>query len=85
LRRICSRECAHDPKIEFIGDFSLAMTGAAPAQAFCIDNKSSYAVRVHLETASPFGKFAARFKQGKKGAARDSPSVAIRPAHAMAC
>jgi len=63
----------------------LAMTGAAPAQAFCIDNKSPYAVRVHLETASPFGKLAVRFKAGKKGAARGSPSVAIRPASAMAC
>ena len=61
------------------------MTGAALAQAFCIDNKSPYAVRVHLESASLFGKFAVRFKSGKKGAARGSPSVAIRLESAMAC
>ena len=72
-------------KSNLLAIFLLAMTGAAPAQAFYIDNKSPYAVRVHLETASSFGKFAVLFKPGKKGAAPGSPSVAARPARAMAC
>lgn len=42
------------------------MTGAEPAQAFCIDNKSPYTLRVHLETVNPFGKFRVPFKPGNK-------------------
>ena len=72
-------------KSNLLAIFLLAMTGTPPAQAFCIDNKSPYAVRVHLETASPFGKFAVRVKSGKKGAARGSPSVGIRLESTMAC
>ena len=72
-------------KSNLLAIFLLVMTGSPPAQAFCIDNKSPYAVRFHLETASSFGKFAVLFKPSKKGAARGSLSVAIRPARAMAC
>lgn len=43
-----------------------AMAGAGPARAFCIDNRSPYAVRVHLETSNPFGTFAVMFKPGEK-------------------
>lgn len=37
---------------------------AGPAKAFCIDNKSPYDLRVHVETNNPFGKYAVLFKPG---------------------
>ena len=50
--------------------FALAMTGAmigaGPARAFCIENQSPYALRVHLKTYNPLGGFAVLFKPGDK-------------------
>ena len=55
-------------KTTILAIFALAMaggmSGAGPAQAFCIDNKSPHALRVHVETSNPFGKFAVLFEPG---------------------
>ena len=46
--------------------FALAMAGslagAAPARAFCIDNKTQHALRVHMVTANPMGRFVELFQ-----------------------
>jgi len=47
--------------------FTMAMTSDGPARAFCIENKSPWALRVHLETSNPFGTFAVLFKPGDRG------------------
>ena len=59
---------AHRTKILVIFGLAMAgmMIGSGPAQAFCIDNKSSHTLRVHMETGNPFGKFAVLFKPGEK-------------------
>ena len=43
---------------------SLACLAANPAQAFCIENKTSYSLRVHLESFSSFKRFRQLFKPG---------------------
>ena len=43
------------------------LTATGPAHAFCIDNKSPYNLRVHLETPNPFGSFRVLFRAGQKG------------------
>jgi hypothetical protein len=43
-----------------------SLAGAAPARAFCIDNKTPHALRVHMETANPFGKFVELFQPGQR-------------------
>ena len=40
--------------------------GGGSAQAFCIDNKTSYPLRVHLETPNPFGEFVELFQPGTR-------------------
>ena len=59
------------PKTKNLMIFAVAMTvamiGGGPARAFCIDNKSPHALRVHMQTGNPFGSFVVLFKPGDKG------------------
>jgi hypothetical protein len=43
---------------------TLTLLGAGPAKAFCIENKTPYALRIHLETFSSYDRFAVLFKPG---------------------
>lgn len=42
------------------------MAAAAPARAFCVENRSSHDLRVHLETTNPYGAYAVLFKPGDR-------------------
>ena len=53
-------------KSTILAIFLLAMIGAGPAQAFCVDNRSPYELRVHLETSNPLGEFAVLFEPGER-------------------
>ena len=70
IRHLCWRITLMTRKTTFRMLLALAMTGtmmgAGSAKAFCIDNKTSYNLRVNLETPSPYGKFVELFRPGKK-------------------
>jgi hypothetical protein len=52
--------------LAIIGAMTGSMIDARPAQAFCIDNKTAYPLRVHLENYNPLGKFAEVFNPGDR-------------------